>query len=80
MGKKPTIAAIQFTKDELRMIDKGIDQFFAEWYNGYRSAGRAYTAARIREKVRSALGIPLRASPEKAPLKISDGAAAKGEL
>ena len=50
------VPPIQFTKGELQMIDKGIDQFFREWLNGYKSAGRVYMAGRIREKVRSALG------------------------
>ena len=49
------VPPIQFTKGELEMIDRGIDQFFREWYNGYRSAGRVCVAGRIREKVRHAL-------------------------
>jgi hypothetical protein len=46
---------MMFTKEELRMIDKGVDQLFKEWCNGYKSAGRVYVAGRIREKVRAAL-------------------------
>ena len=52
---KPSVPPIQFTKEELRMIDKGVDQLFKEWRNGYKSAGRVYVAGRIREKVRAAL-------------------------
>lgn len=57
MGAKTKVPPIQFTKGELEMIDKGIEKFFAEWYNGYRSAGRVYLATRIREKVRHALSV-----------------------
>lgn len=59
---KPTVPPVQFTKDELRMIDKGVEQFMREWYHGYKSAGRVLRAAGIREKVRAALGIPSRSS------------------
>lgn len=52
---KPTVPPVQFTKAELQMIDKGVEQFFKEWYHGYKSAGRVYMASRIREKVRAAL-------------------------
>jgi hypothetical protein len=58
---------IQFTKGELQMIDKGIDQFFREWHNGYKSAGRVYVAGRIRDKVRSALSV-LRSNDSKETL------------
>lgn len=55
MGSRPKVPPVQFTKGELEMIDKGVEQFFREWYNGYRSAGRVYLATRIREKVRAAI-------------------------
>lgn len=60
---KLSVAPIQFTVDELRMIDAGCQQFLAEWYNGYQSQTRILRASSVLKKVRDALASR---TPEKA--------------